>query len=115
MDLSTVVRLVSMHRAAVAVAALIGISIDADAVDPQYPGVLEPHPDETGKIEHRMALARRGNEKQGILPVSLHEPLDEFVAHFVTVLADQGSDGGEDAAAFGAEFFHRVDRGFQNA
>src|SRR5882762_4286696 len=110
-----VVRLGQMHRAAVAEAALVGIGIDADVVDHQDPGVFEPHPDKTGEIEHRMALARRGNEERGILRVSLDEPLDEFAAHFVRVLADQGTDGGEDAAAFGAEFFHRLDRGFHDA
>ena len=62
-----------------------------------------------------MALARRGDEEQGILRVSLHESLDEFGAHFIAVLADQGADGGEDAAAFGAEFFHRLDRGLHDA
>ncbi len=41
--------------------------------------------------------------------------LDEFAADFVGVLADQRADGGDDAAAVGAEFFHRVDGGFQHA
>src|SRR6266581_4880318 len=43
------------------------------------------------------------------------EAFDEFAAHFVTVLADQRADGGDDAAWFGAELFHRLDGGFQNA
>ena len=54
-------------------------------------------------------------KNSGILRVGLDETLDEFAADFVGVLADQGADRGDDAAAFGAEFFHRVDGGFQHA
>src|SRR6266404_9978308 len=95
MNVAAVVRLAPMHRAAIAVAALVGIGIDADVVDHQDAGVFEPHPDKTGEIEHRMALARRGNEEHRILRIGLDEPLDEFAAHVITVLADQRADGGE--------------------
>ena len=50
-----------------------------------------------------------------VLGVGIQEALDEFAADFVGVLADQRADGGDDAAAVGAEFFHRVDGGFQHA
>ena len=115
MNVPAVVRLLAMHRAAVAVKALVGIGVDADVVDHEHAGSFEPHPDEAGEVEHRMALARRGNEEQPVLRIGLDEAFDEFAADFVGVLADQGADGGDDAAAFGAELFHRVDRGFQNA
>src|SRR5947209_17246743 len=49
-----IVRLAAMHRAAVAVEALVGIGVDADIVDHQYPGIFQPHPDESGEIEHRV-------------------------------------------------------------
>src|SRR5882724_13468159 len=75
MNVPAVVRLAPMHRAAVAVAALVGIGIDADVVDHQDAGVFEPHPDKTGEIEHRMALALRGNEKHRILRIGLQKTL----------------------------------------
>src|SRR5438445_7949786 len=109
MNVTAVVRLAPMHRAAGAVAALVGIGINADVVDHQDAGVFEPHPDESGKIEHRMAVALRGNEERGILRIGLYKTLDEFAADFVRVLADQGANRGDHAAAFGAELFHGVD------
>ena len=62
-----------------------------------------------------MAVALRGNEERGILRIGLYKTLDEFAAHFVRVLADQGANRGDHAAAFGAELFHGVDGGFHNA
>src|SRR6266478_4122288 len=115
MNVTAVVRLAPMHRAAVAVAALVGISIDADVVDHQDAGIFQPHPDESRKVEHRMALALRGSEKHRVLRIGIHKTLDEFAADFVGVLADQGPDRGDHAAAFGAELFHGVDGGFHNA
>src|SRR6266481_2230238 len=103
MNVPAVVRLAPMHRAAVAVAALVGIGIDADVVDHQDAGVFQPHPDESRKVEHRMVLALRGNEKHGVLRIGIHKTLDEFAADFVGVLADQGADGGDHAAAFRSE------------
>src|SRR5712692_3285883 len=38
-----------------------------------------------------------------------------FAADFVRVLANQRSDRGDHAAAFGAELFHGIDGGFHNA
>src|ERR1700722_1921150 len=110
-----VVRFLAMHRATVAVKTLVGIGIDADVVDHQHARILQPHPDKAGEIEHRMACAFSGDEEQRVLRVSLDEPLDEFAADFIGVLSDQGTDGGDDAGAFGAEFLHRLDRRFHNA
>src|SRR6266478_6792655 len=70
-NMTAIVRLAQVRRAAVAVEALVGIGIDADVVDHQHAGVFEPHPDEAGQIEHRVALARRGNEEQGIFRIGL--------------------------------------------
>ena len=50
-----------------------------------------------------------------LLGIGIEEAFDEFAADFVGVLADQRADRGDDAAALGAEFFHRVDGGFQHA
>ncbi len=104
-----------MHRAAVAEKALVGIGVRADIVDHQHARVFEPHPDETGEIEHRVTLARRRKEEQRIFRIGLHESFDEFVADFVRALADQRPDRGDDAAAFGAELFHCIDGGFHDA
>ena len=60
-------------------------------------------------------VARRGNEEQRILRVGLDEALDEFGADFIAWLADQRTDRGDDAAALGAELFHRRDGRFQDA
>src|SRR5260370_38599865 len=94
MNVAAVVRLAPMHRAPVAIKTLVGIGIDADVVDHQDPGIFEPHPDQSRKIEHRMALARRGNEEHRVLRIGLYEALDELAADFVRVLADQGADRG---------------------
>ncbi len=115
MHVAAVVRLLAMHRTAVAEEELVGIGVDADVVDHQHAGVFQPHPDETGQIEHRMAAAFAGLEEPRILGVGVEKTFDEFATHFIGVLADQGADGGDDAAAFGAEFFHGVDGGFHNA
>src|SRR6185437_2005816 len=115
MDVTAIVRLVPMHRAAVAVEARVGIGVDADIVNHQHPGILEPHPDKAGEIEHGVVLARRGNEVQCILRIGRDESLDEFAAYLIAVLADQRPDRRNDAAWFGAECFHRRDGGFQNA
>ena len=56
-----------------------------------------------------------GKEQQRVLGVGLDETLDEFAADLIAGLADQGTDRGDHAAAFGAEFFHRLDGGFQDA
>src|SRR5947209_6623910 len=62
MHVPSVIRLLAMHRAAVAVEALVGIGVDADVVDHQDAGAFQPHPDKAAEVEHRMAVARRGNE-----------------------------------------------------
>ena len=85
-------------------------------VDHQHAGIFQPHPDEAGEVEHRMALAlAEGMKNTALLGIGIEEALDEFAADFVGVLADQGADRGDDAAAVGAELFHRVDGGFQDA
>src|ERR1700687_3817046 len=78
MNIPPVIGLFAMHRASVAVKTLVGIGIDAGVVDHQHAGVFQPHPDETGEIEHCMALARGGNEKHRMLGIRLDEALDEF-------------------------------------
>src|SRR5687767_2194084 len=62
-----------------------------------------------------MAGARRRDEETPVLGIGFDEAFDEFATDFVGVLADQGADRGDDAAAFGAEPFHGVDGGFQDA
>src|SRR6266481_52281 len=103
MNVPAVIRLLPVHRAPVAIKTLVGIGIDADVVDHQHAGVFQPHPDQSRKVEHRMALALRGNEEHGVLRIGVHETLDEFAADFVGVLADQGADRGDHAAAFRSE------------
>ena len=68
-------------------------------VDHQDAGGFQPHPDEAGEVEHRMSGAHRRDEEHGVVGVGLDEALDEFAADFVAVLADQGADRGDDAAA----------------
>src|SRR6266851_10295595 len=98
-NVAAVVRLVAMDGAAVAVAALVGIGVDIEIVDHQDAGVFEPHPDEAGEIEHRMAVADGGKEEYRVVRVGLDEAFDEFAAHLVAVLADQGADSGDHAAS----------------
>ena len=50
-----------------------------------------------------------------LLGVGIQKTFDEFAADFVGVLADQGADRRHHAAAVGAEFFHRVHGGFDDA
>src|SRR4029078_5150749 len=114
-DVPAVVALLAMHGTAVAVEALVGIGIDAEVVDHQHTGIFQPHPDEAGKIEHRMSRSVRRNEESGIVGVGIEKAFDEFAADLIGVLADQGADRRDDAAARGAEFFHRVHRGFDHA
>src|SRR5438105_14825259 len=84
--MAAIIRLFAMHRAAVAVKALVGIGIGADVIDHQDAGVLEPHPDEAGEVEHRMALARRWQEEHGIVGLGVDKTLDEFCADLVALL-----------------------------
>src|SRR6476469_6823784 len=115
MNVPAVIRLFAVHRAAVAKKTLVGIGIDADIVDHQDAGVFEPHPDQSRKVEHRMVLALGGNEKHGAFRIGLEKAFDEFAADFVGVLANQGPDRRDDAAAVGAELFHGLDGGFHDA
>ena len=86
MDVAAVVRLLPVHRAAVAVEALVGIGVDADVIDHQDAGILQPHADEAGEIEHGMARSNRGDEKHAVLGVGIQEALDEFAADLIRVL-----------------------------
>ena len=54
-------------------------------------------------------------KNSAVLRVGLDEPLDEFAADFIRGLPYQRPDGGDHAVAPGAELFHRLDGGFQNA
>src|SRR5579863_6410607 len=102
-NVAAVVRLLAMHRASVAETARIGIGVDADVVDDEHAGIFEPLADEAGEVDHRMAFARGGKEEQGVLRINLQKPFDEFVADFVGVLADQGTDRGDDVGALCAQ------------
>src|SRR5882724_1305223 len=113
-NVAAVVRLLAMHGAAVAVEALVGIGIDAEIVDHQDAGVFEPHPDEAGEIEHGVSFARGGKEEHRVVGVLLDEAFDELRADLVARLADQGTDGGHDAASLSAELFHGVDGRLQD-
>src|SRR6185437_5367197 len=78
-------------------------------------GDLEPAPDVAGEVEHRMARSYRRQEEQTVFGIGIDKTLDEFAADFIARLADQRTDRGDDAAALGAELFHRRDGGFQDA
>src|SRR5216683_2093218 len=113
-NVAAVVRLVAMDGAAVAVEALVGIGVDIEIVDHQDAGVFEPHPDEAGEIEHRMAVAGGGKEEHRVVGVGLDEADHEFGADLIALLADQGTDRGDRVFSLGAEFFHGVDGRFQD-
>src|SRR3954464_957608 len=98
-----------MHRASVTVEALVGIGVEADVVDHEHARVLKPHPYVAGEIEHRVTGALAGQEETDVLGIRIEEALDEFAAYLVGGLADQWADRGDDAAAVGAEFLHRID------
>ena len=51
----------------------------------------------------------------GVVGIGFDEALDKLAADFVARLADQGADRRDDAAALGAEIFHRLDGGFDDA
>src|ERR1700744_6200457 len=92
MNVAAVVRFLAMHGAAIAEKALVRVSVDAGIVDQQHAGIFEPPADKACEVEHRVSLARGGQEVARIGSVCLHEPLDEFGAYFVGRLADQRAD-----------------------
>src|SRR5262245_22556633 len=104
-----------MHRSAITVKALIRIGIDAEIVDHQDAGVLKPPPDEACEIEHRMSIAVCGNKERSIGTVGIEKSLHELAPYLIAVLPDQRPDRRDRAATLCAEFFHRIDSGFQNA
>ena len=65
-DVPAVVRLLAMHRAAIAEEALVGVGVETKVVDHQDAGGLQPRPDEAGEVEHRMAGTICGNEIRGV-------------------------------------------------
>src|SRR3984957_18490840 len=112
MNMPAVIRLLAMHRATIAEEAFVGIVIDSNVVFNQHRGIFDLHPDEAREVEHRMLFARGGNKEPAVFRVGIDEAFDEFVADFVRRLPDQGADRSNNAAALGAEFFHRLDGGF---
>src|SRR5215470_10847100 len=96
-DVAAVVRLLAVHGAAIAVAARVGIGVDAEIIDHEHAGILQPQADEAGEVEHRMSLALARQEEAPMFGIRIEETLDEFGTDFVGVLADQRTDGGDDA------------------
>ncbi len=91
-DLASVIRLVPMHRPAIAEQVAVGIGVDAGVIDNGNAGALQPHPDEAAEIEHGMTGAGRGNEEPGEASIGLREALDEFGPDLIAWLADQRTD-----------------------
>src|SRR5215468_9184368 len=73
MNVAAIVRLVAMHRAAVAVETRVGVGVDTEIVDHQHAGIFQPHADEAGEIEHRVAIALCGNEEHRVIGIMLDE------------------------------------------
>src|SRR4051794_41585351 len=114
-NMTTVIRLVAVYRTPIAVEAVVGVCVEADIVDHKRAGVSQSHADESGEIEHRVAVARRWNEEQRVLGIGRDEAFNEFGADFIGVLPDQWADRRDDAGSFGAKFEHRLYGGFDNA
>src|SRR5579871_432277 len=97
--MAAVVRLLAVNGAAIAIEALVRISVDAEIVDHQDAGISQPRPDEAGEIEHRVSVALRWNEIHRVVCVGIEETLDEFTADLIALLADQGTDRRDHAVA----------------
>ena len=115
MNVAAVIRLLAMHGAAVAEKAFVGIGVDTGIVDHEHAGIFKPPADQPGEIEQRMAIARRGQEVNGVVGIGLDEPFDEFGADLVGMLTDQRADRGHDVGPIGAKFLHRRHGGFNNS
>src|SRR3954451_25278169 len=102
-NMTTVIRLIAVYETPIAVEAVIGVCVQADIVDHQHAGVFQSHADESGEIEHRVAVARRWNKEQRVLGIDRDEAIHETGPKFIGVLPHQWADRRDDARSFGAE------------
>src|SRR5262245_34925075 len=93
-DMSSVIGLVAVPRAAIAVASFdVGIGAAADVLNLPDAGGRQPRLDIAREIEHGVAVLRARREEARVRGAVRLEAFDEFRAYFVVRLPDHRAGG----------------------